>query len=71
MGKAAGMVGGGEDMDLGAKMGELGVDPSSLKGMGIEKAKEFLAEKGLDLSALEGMGLDVDALIAKFTGGEG
>jgi|GEM_PF-1274482 len=70
MGKAAGALDGG-DMDLGAKMAEMGVDPESLKGMGLDKAKEMLAEKGLDLSALEGMGLDIDAMIAKFTGGEG
>ena len=62
MGKAAGAMG-GEDMDLGAKMAEVGVAPASLKGMGLDNAKEMLAEKG--------MGLDVNAMIAKFTGGEG
>lgn len=66
MGKAVGMAGG--DVDLGAKMEELGIDASSLSGMGLDKAKEMLAEKGLDLSALEGMGLNVDEMIAKFTG---
>ncbi len=68
MGKVAGMAGGG-DFDIAEKMGELGVDPSMLEGMGLDKAKEFLAEKGLDLSMLEGMGLNVEDLIAKFTGG--
>lgn len=63
-GAAAGMAGG--DFDLGAKMEELGVDPSMLQGMSLDSAKEMLAEKGLDLSALEGLGLD--DMIAKFTG---
>lgn len=68
IGKAAGALGGG-DMDIGAKMGELGIDPSMLEGMDLEAAKGFLADKGLDLSMLEGMGLNVEDLIAKFTGG--
>ena len=68
MGSVAGMAGGG-DFDLGEKMAEVGVDPSSLQGMGLDKVKEMLAEKGLDLSALEGMGLNVNDMLAKFTGG--
>ena len=68
VGKAAGMLGGG-DLDIGAKMEELGIDPSMLEGLNLDQAKEMLAEKGIDLSALEGMGLDVEGLIAKFTGG--
>lgn len=69
MGKAAGMLGGGGDFDFGAKLEELGVDASMLEGLDIEKAKAFIEEKGFDLSMLDSLGLDVDELIAKFTGG--
>lgn len=68
LGKAAGAMG-GEDMDIGAKMGELGIDPSMLEGLDMESAKGMLADKGLDLSMLEGLGINVEDMIAKFTGG--
>ena len=68
MGKAAGMLGGG-DFDMAAKLGEVGVDPSMLEGMDIGTAKTFIADKGFDLSMLDSLGLNVDDLIAKFTGG--
>lgn len=67
LGKAAGALGGG-DFDLGEKLGELGVDPAALSGLSLDDAKGMLADKGLDLSALEGLGIDVNALLAKFTG---
>lgn len=69
MGKAAGALGGG-DMDIGAKLGEMGVDPSMLEGMDIETAKSFIEEKGIDLSMLEGLGINLEDILAKFTGGE-
>ena len=68
MGKAAGALGDGE-MNIGEKLGELGVDASMLEGMDMEAAKSFVADKGLDLSMLEGMGLNVEDLLAKFMGG--
>jgi hypothetical protein len=71
MGKAAGMLGGdGGDFDIGAKLGEMGVDASMLEGMDIESAKGFIADKGFDLSMLDSLGLNVDDLLAKFMGGE-
>ena len=68
MGKAAGMLG-GDDFDMAAKLGELGIDPSMLEGLDIEAAKTFIADKGFDLSMLDILGLNVEDLIAKFTGG--
>ncbi len=68
LGKAAGALGGGADFDIMSTLGDLGVDPSSLKGMGLDQAKSMLAEKGLDLSMLEGLGLDVDDVIGKLIG---
>ncbi|MFG5381784.1 hypothetical protein [Yoonia sp. R2-816] len=66
MGQAAGMIGG--DFDLGAKLEELGIDASMLEGLDIEKAKAFIEEEGFDLSMLDSLGLDIDELLAKFTG---
>lgn len=60
---------GGGDFDIMSKLGEMGVDPEALKGMGIDQAKTMLADKGLDMSMLEGLGLDVDDIIGKLTGG--
>lgn len=71
LGKAAGALGlGGDggDFDIMAKLGELGIDPAELQGMGLDQAKTMLADKGLDLSMLEGLGIDVDDIIAKVTG---
>ena len=74
VGKAAGMFGGsaadalGGDFDFAAKLQELGVDASMLEGLDIEKAKAFIEEKGFDLSMLDSLGLNIDNLIAKFTG---
>lgn len=69
IGQALGALGGGEGFDIGEKMSELGVDASMLEGLDLESAKTMLAEKGLDLSMLEGMGLNIEDLLAKFTGG--
>jgi len=71
LGKAASVLGGGggDDFDIMGKLGELGIDPSALTGMGVDEAKSMLADKGLDLSMLEGLGLDVDDIIGKLTGG--
>ncbi len=68
LGKAAGALGGGE-FDFASKMGELGVDPSMLQGLDIDAAKSMIEEKGFDLSMLDSLGLNIDDLIAKFTGG--
>ena len=65
MGAAAGMAGG---FDFGAKLEELGVDASMLEGLDIEAAKTFIEEKGFDLSMLDSLGLNIEDLIAKFTG---
>ena len=67
-GKAAGALGGG-DFDFAGKMGEVGIEPSMLEGMDMESAKSMIADKGFDLSMLDGLGLNVEDLIAKFTGG--
>ncbi|WP_341368849.1 hypothetical protein [Yoonia sp. BS5-3] len=67
VGKLAGAVGGG-DFDFAAKLEELGVDASMLENLDIEAAKTFIEEKGFDLSMLDSLGLDLDDLIAKFTG---
>lgn len=70
LGKAADALGiGGDDFDIMAKLGELGIDPTELTGMGLDDAKSMLAEKGLDMSMLEGLGIDVDDVINKLTGG--
>jgi len=69
MGKAAGAMMGGEDFDLGAKLGELGVDASMLEGLDLDAAKAFIADKGFDLSILDTLGIDLDELLAKFMGG--
>jgi len=70
LGKAADALGmGGEDFDVMGKLGELGIDPTELTGMGLDDAKSMLADKGLDLSMLEGLGIDVDDIIGKLTGG--
>ncbi len=73
MGKAAGLLGGSAeelagDFDFAAKLQELGVDASMLEGLDIEKAKAFIEEKGFDLSMLDNLGLNIEDLIAKFTG---
>jgi hypothetical protein len=73
MGKAAGLLGGkggqlAGDFDFDAKLQELGVDASMLEGLDIEKAKAFIEEKGFDLSMLDNLGLNIEDLIAKFTG---
>ena len=60
---------GGGDFDLGAKLGEVGVDASMLEGMDLEAAKSMIADKGFDLSMVEGLGLNIDDLLAKFMGG--
>lgn len=67
LGKAAGALGGG-DVDIMEKLGEMGVDPSALQGMGVDQVKSMLEEKGIDLSMLEGMGIDLDDLLSKLTG---
>ena len=70
IGKVTGALGGvGGDFDFGAKMSELGVDPSMLEGLDIDAAKSFIEEKGFDLSMLDSLGLNVEDLLAKFTGG--
>lgn len=56
------------DFDFGAKLEEFGIDASTLEGLDIEKAKSFIEEKGFDLSMLDSLGLDIEDLIAKFTG---
>ena len=73
VGKAAGMMGGSADdlaggFDFGAKLEELGIDASMLENLDLEAAKTFIAEKGFDLSMLDSLGLNVEDLIAKFTG---
>jgi len=71
--KAAGMLGGADgaaDFDLGSKMEELGIDASMLEGLDVESAKAFIEEKGIDLSMLDSLGIDLEALLAKFTGGD-
>lgn len=67
MGAAQNALGG--EFDMGAKMEELGVDPSMLEGMGVDAAKSFIEEKGFDLSILESLGLNFEDLLAKFMGG--
>ena len=67
MGKAAGLMSGG-DFDIGAKMEELGIDPSMLENLDIDAAKAFIEEKGFDLSMLDSLGIDLDEVIAKFKG---
>ncbi|MEL6681906.1 MAG: hypothetical protein AAFQ09_04590 [Pseudomonadota bacterium] len=67
VGKVTGMMG-GSDFDFAAKLEELGVDASMLEGLDIDAAKAFIEEKGFDLSMLDTMGLDIEELIAKFTG---
>ena len=69
MGKAAGMLGGG-DLDIGAKMEEFGIDPSMLENLDLEGAKAMLEEKGIDLGMLEGMGINLEDILAKFGGGD-
>jgi len=66
MGKAAGALGGGDD--IMGKISELGIDPSALASMDVEGAKAMLAEKGLDLSMLEGMGISIEDILAKVKG---
>ncbi len=71
--KAAGMFGGkaedlAGDFDFAGKLQELGVDASMLEGLDIEKAKAFIEEKGFDLSMLDSLGLNIEELMAKFTG---
>ncbi len=66
LGKAAGMMGG--DMDIMAKLEELGVDPAMIENLDVDAAKSFLEEKGLDLSMLDNLGIDVEGLIAKLKG---
>ena len=68
IGKVAGMAGGAGDFDFGAKLEELGVDASMLENLDIDAAKSFIEEKGFDLSMLDSLGLNVEDLIAKFTG---
>lgn len=69
IGAATNALGGG-DFDIAAKLEELGVDASMLEGMDVEAAKGFIEEKGFDLSMLDGLGLNVEDLLAKFTGGD-
>jgi hypothetical protein len=45
-----------------------GIDASMLKGLDLSAAKTFIEEKGIDLSILDTLGLDLDELLAKFTG---
>lgn len=70
IGKVAGMMGGGAggDFDFGAKLEELGVDASMLENLDADAAKTFIEEKGFDLSMLDSLGIDIDEMIAKFTG---
>ena len=67
MGKAMGALGGG-DIDIAAKLEEMGVDASMLEGLDLEAAKSFIEEKGIDLSMLENLGIDLDEVLAKLTG---
>ena len=67
MGKAAGMLGGG-DFDIAAKLEEFGIDPSMFADLDIDAAKAFFEEKGIDLSMLDSLGIDLDAMITKFKG---
>ncbi|MDO6590613.1 MULTISPECIES: hypothetical protein [Rhodobacterales] len=67
IGKAAGALGGG-DFDLAETLGGAGIDASMLKGLDLSAAKTFIEEKGVDLSILDTLGLDLDELLAKFTG---
>lgn len=70
IGKAAGALGGGSgEFDLGATLGEAGIDASMLEGMDISSAKAMIEEKGVDLSMLDSLGLNLDDLLAKFMGG--
>jgi len=66
LGKVSGLM--GDNCDFEAKLEELGVDASMLENLDIEAAKAFIEEKGFDLSMLDSLGLDIDELIAKFTG---
>ncbi len=66
MGKVAGMMGG--EMDIMAKLDELGIDASMIENLDIDAAKAFLEEKGLDLSMLETLGIDLDEVVAKLKG---
>ncbi|MGR3512160.1 MAG: hypothetical protein ACU0GG_05305 [Paracoccaceae bacterium] len=67
VGKAAGALGG--DFDFEGKMGELGIDPSMVEGLDLDSAKSLIEEKGFDLSILDSLGLNLEELLAKFTGG--
>lgn len=66
VGKAAGMLGGGDD--LMGKLSEMGVDPAELAGLDADGIKSMIEAKGIDLSMLEGMGLSVDDILAKIKG---
>lgn len=74
VGKVTGMMGDGAadalggDFDFTSKLEELGIDASMLEGLDIEAAKTFISEKGFDLSMLDSLGLNIEDLIAKFTG---
>lgn len=58
------------DSDIAGKLGELGVDPSTLEGLDVEAAKALFEERGFDLSMLDSLGLNIEDLLAKFTGSE-
>jgi len=66
LGGAAGALGGTDA--LMSKIGDSGIDMSSLAGMDVAGATSMLADKGIDLSMLEGLGLSVEDIIEKAKG---
>lgn len=67
VGKAASALGGG-DFDFGSQMADLGIEPSMLAGLDLNAAISMIEEKGFDLSMLDSLGLNIEDLLAKFTG---
>lgn len=64
-----GLMGGASPVDgIMDKLGEAGVDLSSLQDLDVEGVTSLLSDNGIDLSMLEGLGISVDDIIAKVTG---
>lgn len=64
-----GLMGGEGPLDgIMDKLGEAGIDLSSLQDLDAEAVTGLLTENGIDLSMLEGLGISVDDIIEKITG---
>lgn len=65
-----GLLGNAAMDQVTAKLGDLGIDASTLEGLDIPAVIELVQEKGFDLSLLEELGISVEDVVAKLTGGD-